>query len=77
VAMPRTFPIRAVLGRPKQSAIDVLIGAAGAFSLAYGYAAAQVEGPRVLLTIEGIGFGGADIQESKRIFARAAIDRCP
>jgi NitT/TauT family transport system permease protein len=28
VAMPRTFPIRAALGRPKQSALDVLIGAA-------------------------------------------------
>jgi NitT/TauT family transport system ATP-binding protein len=36
-----------------------------------------VEGPRVRLTIEGIGFGGADIQESKRIFARAAMDRVP
>jgi NitT/TauT family transport system ATP-binding protein len=38
---------------------------------------AEVEGPRVRLTVEGIGFGGADIQESKRIFARAAIDRVP
>ena len=28
MAMPRTFPLRAVLGRPKQSALDVLIGAA-------------------------------------------------
>jgi NitT/TauT family transport system permease protein len=26
--MPRTFPLRAALGRPKQSALDVLIGAA-------------------------------------------------
>ena len=38
---------------------------------------AQVEGPRVRLAVEGIGFGGADIQESKRIFARAAADRVP
>src|SRR5216684_8364576 len=28
VAMPRTFPLRAALGRPKRSALDVLIGAA-------------------------------------------------
>jgi NitT/TauT family transport system permease protein len=28
VAMPRTFPLRAALARPKQSALDVLIGAA-------------------------------------------------
>ena len=38
---------------------------------------AEVEGGRVRLTVEGIGFAGADIQESKRIFARAAIDRIP
>jgi NitT/TauT family transport system ATP-binding protein len=38
---------------------------------------AEVEGPRLRLTVEGIGFGGADIQQSKRIFARAAIDRVP
>jgi NitT/TauT family transport system ATP-binding protein len=38
---------------------------------------AEVEGPRLRLTVEGVGFGGADIQESKRIFARAAIDRVP
>src|SRR5438105_1972161 len=28
VAMPRTFPQRVTLGRPKQSALDILIGAA-------------------------------------------------
>ena len=28
MAMPRTFPIRAALGRPKRSALDVLMGAA-------------------------------------------------
>jgi len=38
---------------------------------------AQVESGRVRLTVEGIGFAGADIQESKRVFARAAIDRVP
>ena len=38
---------------------------------------AGVEGGRVRLTVEGIGFAGADIQESKRVFARAAIDRVP
>ncbi|HLI55852.1 MAG TPA: nitrate/sulfonate/bicarbonate ABC transporter ATP-binding protein [Actinomycetota bacterium] len=38
---------------------------------------ARVEEGTVHLTVEGVGFAGADIQESKQIFARAAIHRVP
>jgi NitT/TauT family transport system ATP-binding protein len=38
---------------------------------------AEVEAGRVHLTVEGIGFAGADIQESKRAFAHAISERVP
>jgi NitT/TauT family transport system ATP-binding protein len=37
----------------------------------------EVEAGRVRLTVEGIGFAGADIQESKRAFAHAVRERVP
>lgn len=38
---------------------------------------AAIEEGRCRLTVEGVGFAGADIQESKQVFARAAIERVP
>jgi NitT/TauT family transport system ATP-binding protein len=38
---------------------------------------AEVEAGRVRLTVEGIGFAAADIQESKRAFALAVEERVP
>jgi NitT/TauT family transport system ATP-binding protein len=54
--------------------VDDLLPLVDALSL-LGFA--DVDSGRVRLTIEGIGFAGADIQESKQVFARAARERVP
>jgi NitT/TauT family transport system ATP-binding protein len=54
--------------------VDDLLQLVDALSL-LGFA--DVDAGRVRLSIEGIGFAGADIQESKRVFARAVGQRVP